>query len=62
MLDGAILWSEPVRKCDLFGCDERPADLELNLRVCEEWDLAWVAGERASVAERCDWTVRRADL
>jgi hypothetical protein len=45
LLDGAILWSQLVRKCDLFACDDRSADLELNLRVCEEWDLAWVAGD-----------------
>ena len=52
----------PARKRDLRRCHEGAADFELDLRVREEWDLAWVAGERASVEERCDRPVRRTEL
>src|SRR5437764_8672713 len=49
-----------MREPDLVRCEERPADLEFDLALREEWDSAGVAGEDASVEERGNRSVRRA--
>src|SRR5256714_2866393 len=54
--------SQPVRKRDLLRRHERTADLELDLRVRKEWNLAWVAGEDASVEERGNTPVDGTDF
>jgi len=53
---------QAVRKRDLAGCDEWPADLELNLSVPEKGDRARVAGEAPSIEERRDAPMLRTDL
>src|SRR6478672_10726350 len=53
--------SETGRECNVLGGEERFADLELDLCVGEERDLARVAGEDASVEERSYVSVERSD-
>jgi len=49
---------QAVRKRDFAGCDEWPADLELNLSVPEKGDRGRVAGEAPSIEERRDAMLR----
>jgi len=57
-----MLVLQTLGKRDLFWLEEWPADLELNLSVREERNLAWVAGEGASVEEGRDGPTRGTDM